>query len=123
MLRLLAALRWWDVLYEFGASLSPLYLSISGAGWAAAGIVLFWSIWTGKHWAYRAFPVAMVLWLAGYWLERLFFQEPRSNLVFMAILSIVFLAVTLFIASRQTTRKFFLKSEEHEQRDEDTASA
>jgi hypothetical protein len=121
--RLLAALRWWDVLYEFGASLSPLYLFLSGAGWAAAGAILFWSQWTGKRWAYRAFPAAILLWLAGYWLERLFFQEPRANLGFMVILTIVFLVVTFFIASRRSTRNFYMKSEEHEQRDEDTASA
>ena len=123
MLRLLAALRWWDVLYEFGASLSPLYLCLSGAGWAAAGAILFWSIWTGKRWVYRAFPAAMVPWLAGYWLERLLFQAPRANLVFMAIISTVLLAVTFFIISRRSTRNFFIKSEEYEQPNQDSASA
>lgn len=123
MLRLLAALRWWDVLYEFGASLSPVYLSLTGAGWAAAGAVLLWGIWTGKRWALWAFPAAIILWLAGYWLERLFFQAPRANLAFMAVVSIVLLAVTFLFTSRRSTRNFFVKSEEHEQPDQDSASA
>jgi len=48
LVRLLAALRAWDVLYEFGARLSPPYLSITGAGWAVAGGVLLWSLFSGR---------------------------------------------------------------------------
>jgi hypothetical protein len=45
--RLLAALRWWDVLNEFEARLSPLYLSITGAGWVLKGGELLWSLFSG----------------------------------------------------------------------------
>jgi hypothetical protein len=123
VLRLLGALRWWDVLVQYGARLSPGYLAITGAAWMAAGIVLLWSIWAGKRWAYPALPIAIFLWLAEYWLERIFFQDPRANLPFMIFFSIFLSAVILLITFNRNTREFLLKSEEHEQPDQDSASA
>lgn len=61
--RLVAALTWWDVLVQYDARLSPLYLSLTGAGWTAAGLVLLWSIWTGKPWSRKAIPLSVFLWL------------------------------------------------------------
>ena len=49
--RFFAALRWWNVLNEFGAKLSPLYLSVTGAVWSVAGGVLLISILRQKGWA------------------------------------------------------------------------
>jgi hypothetical protein len=120
-IRLFAALRWWDILYEFEARLSPLYLSITGAGWMLAGGLLLWSLWTRKSWTYWAVPISICLWLAEYWIERLFFQAPRANLPFVLIASALLL--TIAITLTRTTKNFFTKSEEHEQPNEDTTSA
>jgi hypothetical protein len=118
LIRLFAALRWGDVLYEFNASLNPLYLSITGAFWGIAGVVLLWCIWSGKTWAHRAIFASVVLWLAEYWIERVFFQAPRANLPFALILSALLLAVTFAITLNRYTKNFFTRSEEHEQSDE-----
>jgi len=123
LIRLLATLRWWEVLSEFGASLSPLYLSITGAGWAVAGAVLLWSMWIAKPWSRLAIVVSILLWLAEYWIERLFFQQPRPNLLFTLAMSVLLLAVTFASALNQGTRNFFTKSEEHEQSNENSAPA
>lgn len=123
LLRLSAALRWWDVLREYEASLSPLYLSITGAGWAVAGVVLLWSIWTARRWSLLAIPLSVFLWLAEYWLERIFFQAPRANLAFMISVSIVLAAGTLIAAFNRRTRNFLLKSEEHDQPEQDSTSS
>jgi hypothetical protein len=123
LLRLLAALRWWDVLVQFGARLSPAYLTITGACWIVAGAVLLWSIWTGKRWAYLAIPIAIFVWLAQYWLERILFQDPRANLTFMSAVTIAISALTLLITFNRKTRDFLLRSEEHEQSDQDPTSA
>ena len=123
VVRLLAALRWWDVLKEFGASLSPLYLSITGAGWAVIGIVLLWGIFSGKPWTRLAIPISIFLWLMGYWVERLFFESPRANLPFALLASILLLAVTLVSALNRKTKKFLMRSEEHEQPNEDNEFA
>ena len=122
-IRLFAAWRWWDVLYEFKASLSPLYLSITGVIWGVAGVVLLWSIWSGKAWSRMAILASVLLWLAEYWIERLFFQSPRANLPFALILSALLLAVTFASILNRNTKYFFTKSEEHEQSNEHSAPA
>lgn len=123
VVRLFAALRWWNVLNEFGARLSPLYLSITGAGWAVVGGVLLWSLFSGKPWTRWAIPIAILLWLIGYWIERLFFESPRANLYFALIVSILLLTGTFISALNRRTRKFFIRSEEYEQSNEHTESA
>jgi hypothetical protein len=121
--RLAAALRWWDVLNEFGSRLSPLYLSITGAGWIVAGALLLWSLFNANLWTYWAIPVAISLWLVQYWVERLFFESSRANLPFAWIASILLFAVTFMSAFNRRTREFFIRSEDHEQPNEDTDSA
>ncbi|HKY53664.1 MAG TPA: hypothetical protein VJM08_05120 [Anaerolineales bacterium] len=121
LIRLFAALRWWEILYEFDASLSPFYLSITGVIWGITGVVLLWSIWSGKVWSRMAILAAVVLWLAEYWIERIFFQEPRANLPFALVLSVLLLAVTLAISLNQNIKNFFTQSEEHEQSNEHSA--
>ena len=120
LLRFFAALRWWNVLDQFDARLSPLYLSITGAGWAIAGVVLLWSIWAGKPWAHPAVPVAVGLWLVEYWIERIFFQSSRANTPFMISISVLLLAVTLISAVNRKTKNFLTRSEEHEQPQDST---
>ena len=122
-IRSFAALRWWDVLHEFHARLSPLYLLVTGIFWGIAGVVLLWSLWSGKAWSRLALLASILLWLAQYWIERLFFQSPRANLPFAVVLSVLFLAVTFAITSNRYTKNFLTKSEEHEQANEHSASA
>jgi hypothetical protein len=122
LVRWLAALRWWDVLNEFDARLSPLYLSITGAGWAVVGGVLLWGLFRGKRWTRFAIPASVFLWLAGYWIERIFFESPRANLLFALMASLLLLTVTLASAFNRKTREFFIKSEEHEQPNENSES-
>src|SRR5215216_3284138 len=70
LLRLFAAIRWWGVLAHYSARLNPFYLSLTGAAWTVTGVVLLWSIWSGKRWVHPALPIAIALWLVEYWLER-----------------------------------------------------
>ena len=121
-LRLYGALGWWDVLHEFRSSLSPLYLSITGAAWALAGAVLLWSIWAGKRWAYLAIPSAIALWLVQYWFERIFFEAPRANLLFMIAITILLLVITMACARNQKTKNFLRKSEDYEQPESNSIS-
>jgi hypothetical protein len=106
--RFAASLRGWDVLSEFESRLRPVYLSISGAGWAVAGGVLIWGILSRRKWTFPAIPIFFIGWLSIYWMERIFFQSARPNLPFSVILSLIFLAVTLICALHRSTKKFFL---------------
>ena len=121
--RLFAAFRWWNVLNEFGARLSPLYLSITGAGWIVVGGVLLWSVFSGKTWARLGIPISISVWIIEYWVERTFFEASRANFFFALIASILLLTVTLAGAFNQKTRKFFIRSEDHEQPNEYSDSA
>lgn len=120
--RFSAALSWWDVLSQYRSSLSPVYLSITGVGWAVAGAVLLWKLWSGKPWARAAIPTAVTLWLVEYWTERIFFQTPRANLPFMIVFTVLLLILTFAIAIHAKTKNYFLKSEEHEQPETPTTS-
>src|SRR5688572_8795727 len=113
--RLIAVLRWWNVLNEFEARLSPLYLSITGVGWMIAGAVLLWGLFSGKLWTVRAILASISLWILQYWVERIFFESPRANLFFALILTVLLFIVTLISAFSRKTRQFFIRSEEHEQ--------
>jgi hypothetical protein len=121
--RLFAAFRWWSVLNEFSAHLGPLYLSLTGAGWIVVGGVLLWSLFSGKRWARLAIAIAIFLWVMEYWIERIFFESSRANLYFALIESALLFIVTFFSAFNQKTKRFFIRSEEHEQPNEHSDSA
>ena len=121
-LRFFAALRWWIILLEFESSLSPLYLSVTGAGWGVAGCVLLWSMFVGKKWARRAILTSVLVWLIEYWIERVFYQSPRANLPFAVVGSILIICITLISALHKSTLNFFTRSEEYEQQNENPGS-
>jgi len=116
-IRFYAALRWWGVLTEFDARLSPIYLSITGAGWVVAGGVLLFGMLLGKAWTRPAMLTSILLWLIEYWIERLFYQTARSNLAFAVIGSFIVMIVAVFATTLRGTKLFFTRSEEHEQPD------
>jgi hypothetical protein len=116
--RLIAALRWWNVLTEFEARLSPLYLSITGAGWMVVGALLLWALFSRKVWTSRAIPVSIFLWIAQYWIERLFFESPRANLWFALLVTVLLFIVTLISTFNRKSHQFLIRSEEHEQPDQ-----
>jgi hypothetical protein len=122
VVRWLAALRWWDVLVEFEARLSPFYLAITGAAWALAGVLLLWGLFSGKLWIRLAIPLSIFLWLMEYWVERMFFESPRANLLFALLASALLLGVTLASALNRKTQRFLIRSEEHEQPNENSKS-
>jgi len=121
-LRFFAALRWWIILLEFESSLSPLYLSVTGAGWGVAGGVLLWSMFTGRSWTRRAILTSAIIWLIEYWMERIFFQSPRVDLPFALASTILILSITLVSTLHKSTRDFFTRSEEYEQQNENSGS-
>ncbi|HSG45547.1 MAG TPA: hypothetical protein VLA72_20565 [Anaerolineales bacterium] len=113
--RFVTALQAWDVLNEFESSISPLYLSITGAGWGMTGAVLLSGIWRCKSWARLTSVTSIVIWLIEYWLERVFFQASRANLPFALTSSIMIVVMLWIISILPGTKSFFIKSEEHEQ--------
>lgn len=120
--RFIATLHAWDFLLEFESSLSPLYLAGTGTGWSLGGCVLLWSMFTNQPWARQAILLAVVVWLIEYWMERIFFQAPRANLLFSITSSIFILSIVLASTLHKSTRDFFTRSEEYEQQIENPDS-
>jgi hypothetical protein len=123
LVRLLAALRWWNELHEFEARLSPLVLSVTGALWLTVGGVLLWGLFSGRLRTHLAIPLSIAAWLIEYWIERLFFELPRANLPFALFASLLLFIMTLISAFNRSTIGFFMRSEDHEQPIEDSDSA
>ena len=121
--RLIAALRFWNMLHEFEARLSPVYFSITGTAWIITGAVLLWGLFRGTMWTYWAIPASITLWIAQYWIERLVFQSPRANVSFALLLTILLIILTLISVFNRKTKEFLIRSEDHEQPDKysDTA--
>lgn len=122
-IRFSAALRWWDVLNEFNARLSPLYLSVTGALWGVAGGVLFWGIASRKPWSRTAVLAGAIAWQVELWVERLFFESQAFNLPYALAISGLLLGVILITTLHRSTRYYLSKSEEHEQPDEHPKTA
>ena len=116
--RFLAAIRWWDVLTEFDARLSPLYLSVTGAAWGAAGAILFWGILNRMAWSRSAVLASALGWQVQFWAERAVFESPDPNMLFAAAASCLLIGGIVFITLHRSTRYYLTKSEEHEQPDE-----
>ncbi len=113
--RFAASLHWWAVLSEFESLLSPLYLSITGAGVTVAGGALIWGVLSRRKWTYPGLLFYFIGWLSMYWVERVFFQSERANLAFAVSLSMIFLAVTLLCALHTSTKNYLTRSEEYGQ--------
>ncbi len=116
--RFSASLRWREALIEFESSLSPLYLSVTGAGWSVAGGVLLWSMFAGRLWTRPAILTSTALWLIEYWAERIFFQSARANLPFAAAGSALIFGVALVCSLHKSTKDFLTRSEEYERQNE-----
>jgi hypothetical protein len=116
--RLIAALRFWNLLNEFESRLSSWYLFLTGAGWVALGAVLLWGLFSGRLWTARAILVSIALWIVQYWIERIFFQAPRANISFAIFVTLLLFIVTLVSAFNRKTKEFLIRSEEHEQPDQ-----
>jgi len=121
--RLLATLRWWNVLDDFEARLSPLYLALTGAGWMVVGALLLWGLFRGGLWISPAILASILVWIVQYWIERMFFESPRANLVFALIVTVGLFIVTFISAFNRKTNEFLIRSEEHEQPNQYTDTA
>jgi hypothetical protein len=67
----------WAFLSQQPLSVSPIYLGISDAVWAATFAVLTGGLWRRAGWARRTVLVAYPLYLAHGWLNRLFFAQAN----------------------------------------------
>lgn len=91
------------ILQSLPLTVSPVYLAVDGLVWGVSGLILSWSMWTGRPWAGKAGLVLALLFAAAFWIDLIWISEPEQlqtrwliNLVFTALgLSAVFLSFNL----------------------------
>ena len=91
------------ILQSLPLTVSPVYLAVDGLVWGVSGLILSWSLWTGRPWAGKAGLVLALLFAAAFWIDLIWVSEPEQlqtrwliNLVFTALgLSAVFLSLNL----------------------------
>lgn len=81
------------------------------------GALLLWGLFRGNFWTYWAIPVSVSLWIVQYWMERIFFESSRANSGFALLFTVLLFSLTLISAFNRKTKKFLIRSEEHEQPD------
>lgn len=100
----------WNWLAGYGVRISPLYLTASGAAWAAAGFMPAIGIWLRQRWALWAGRAAVIFAACWYWADRLIFAvspSDRMNLLFAAGLTAIFVFYVFGVFSLPMTRQYF----------------
>jgi hypothetical protein len=97
----------WKRLVEYRSF--PVYIALTAAGWAIAGLIIIWGLWIGKTWAWFATLGALASYVAWFWLDRYFIQRPpaNQNWPYALIVTIIFAILTLLILFSDRTRQFF----------------
>ena len=88
-----------------------------------AGALLLWGLFRGGLWISPAILASILVWIVQYWIERMFFESPRANLVFALIVTVGLFIVTLISAFNRKTKEFLIRSEKHEQPNQYTDTA
>jgi hypothetical protein len=85
------------------------YLPLTGALWGVSGTLLAWGLFFGKCWAPALGGGLASVYIAWYWLDRLVFASSDWALTTrpaMAVLSLLGLAVFLWLLRRPALRDF-----------------
>lgn len=104
ILRVWTSIAWKNVLIEFSASIPPISNAIIAGIWVILGWFLYWGIWQGKTWAGKMLIGTAAGYTLWYWSERLFFQNPRPNLMFAVIVNLGLL-ILIFFATKSLLRE------------------
>lgn len=108
-LRLVAAIRWWDVLLDYMSGPGPFYLLASALFWSFLSLFLLWGLWQRKTWArfgVLAVGAGFAVW---YWSDRLLFQLQRPNWPFSIGATIVLLVIVIVCVFIPSTQRYFAK--------------
>jgi len=109
-LGLAAAIQGYTVLQDLPLGLPPAYLAARSLVWAALFAVLAAGLWWTRHWARLGTPIALTVYLAVGWVERLAFAQSdyyRVSAPCFALLHALALALVWGLLLRRSTRQSF----------------
>lgn len=114
IIRFWATIRNWETLTSLEVYPGPFYIALTGIFWAIAFFIIFWLIWNGHPKARIASFIAIGLYIAYYWLDRLVFQNriPQKNTPFAIGMTILVVFYTLLSLSLPANKAFLSRKNE-----------
>ncbi len=111
-----SAIAAWSTLREFASPPGPLYIALTGLFWTLAGWPVAYGLYLGRRWARGVTAIAVVLYAAYYWLDRLFVQSGglRPNWPFALAITAYMLGLTVEALVLPGNASFFAEREHHE---------
>lgn len=106
------ALAWRDVLIEYSVQMPPSLAAGLGALWFIIGLSAAWSVWQKKSWSAKWLMSAALGYAVWHWIERLTWQNPRSNLIFAIVVTFVCLSLVA-MAAKSLSREAHERNTEH----------
>lgn len=106
-LRLWGAIRFWDVLNEYGGRSGALYLALSGGLWLLVSLTLLLILPRPRPLTWRLALGFILAWEAWFWFDRLFLQETHVNNLFILLVNLSWLTITLLILFLPSTRSYY----------------
>jgi hypothetical protein len=109
-LGVVSAVQGYTVLSTLPLSVSPAYLVLSSAVWAVGFGVLAGGLWFRKTWARLGTPLALTLYVAQAWIERLVFGRSdfvRATVPYSLVLHLAGLALVWGLLLRRKVRQAF----------------
>ena len=105
-------LAWRATLEEFSSRYQPALGAIIGIFWFMIGLALAWGLWYKKPWSLKILPFAAVGYILWYWVERLVWQSPHPNSMFVIVLDIASL-ILVYSASISLSREAYERINEN----------
>jgi len=108
--RLVNTLLIWDYLHTLPLSVPPIFFAVSGLIWGLVGLGMWWGLWRGKNWAISYSRYAVIIFAIYYWIDQLFLMvNPlrKTNFPFVIGMTLILLAITIWVLSRPKTQLFF----------------
>ena len=108
-IRLILSLRQWNFLNDL-LSVSPIYLTISGAIWFLISLTILWGISRRERWTLSILCLSCVAYTIYYWADRILVTESANilkNNFFAIFITLGLLATILWILSRENVKEYF----------------
>ncbi len=110
-LRAWTSFSWRNVLSEYSPQPGPAIITVSSMIWLIVGLVLIWSIWQNKAWAWKLLFGAAAGYTVWFWSERLIWQNPHPNWLFAVIVNLAIIIFILFIMKSLMREAYERKNE------------
>lgn len=109
-LRIARAWHDWNWLFLFRLPVHPVYFILSGAVWAAGGVVSALGLWLCFRWAPLVTRLTVVVCAVWYWVEALVFPHSpldAANRPFAAVMTVLLLGYTFGTLALPRQVQFF----------------